>query len=163
MHRFLVPAFRRYFYHTTAMPYSVNIANQQVRVTGCSSDEEFNQVLSFQPFKDWLAAFDQQQKTRQNELNVESIQIQNIDYFGSNKIGFCKFKTQATFKDSGKSVPGIVFMVNMVERKLLYSSLIQYIERWCSFHVDHIKIQRSKGQDLVDTSTTYPGTSFELS
>lgn len=114
MHRFVAPALgRRYFYHTTSIMsfHSVNIANQKVRVNGCSSTEEFNQVMSFQPFKDWLAAFDQQQKTRENEMIVETIQIQNIDYFGSKKVGFVKFKTQATFKDSGKNVPGIVFMV----------------------------------------------------
>jgi hypothetical protein len=144
MHRFLAPALGRCF-HRTMSSCSVNIANQKVLVNGCSSVEEFNQVLSFQPFKDWLTAFDQQQKSRQNEFDVESIHIQNIDYFGSKKIGFVKFKTQVTFKDSGKNAPGIVFMVK--QSRIYRSSWrnahqFHYLERWCSFHVDYIKIKR---------------------
>ncbi|KAI7905593.1 uncharacterized protein BX663DRAFT_402312, partial [Cokeromyces recurvatus] len=89
---------------------SVTIAKQQVPIQGCSSKEELDRVLAFQPFKDWLKSFDEQQRARQEEMNVESIEIQNIDYFKSEKIGFIKFKTNVTFKETGISAPGIVFM-----------------------------------------------------
>ncbi|CEP17950.1 hypothetical protein [Parasitella parasitica] len=46
----------------------------------------------FQPFKDWLQAFEKQQE---DELDINSINIQNIDYFG-----FIEFKADVSFKDT---------------------------------------------------------------
>ncbi|KAI9470057.1 MAG: hypothetical protein EXX96DRAFT_390078 [Benjaminiella poitrasii] len=93
----------------STMATTVTIAKQQVPLTGYPK-EDLDQVLAFQPFKDWLHGFDEQQQARQGEMNVESIEIQNIDYFKSDKIGFVKFKANVTFKETGKSAPGIVFM-----------------------------------------------------
>ncbi|KAI8371164.1 hydrolase, NUDIX family protein [Choanephora cucurbitarum] len=95
---------------SSSTAHTVSIANQSVVVKGCSNADEFNNILSFQPFKDWLSAFNKQQLERQNEFDVQSIEIQGIDYFGSGKIGFIKFKANVTFKETGKSAPGIVFM-----------------------------------------------------
>ncbi|CEP19456.1 hypothetical protein [Parasitella parasitica] len=89
---------------------TVSIANQSIIVKGCSDTNEFNQVMEFQPFKDWLQAFGEQQSQRKNEFVINSIDIQNIDYFKSEKIGFVKFKADVSFKETGKSAPGIVFM-----------------------------------------------------
>ena len=97
--------------YTTHMSFTVSIAHQKVPVKGCSSTEEFNKVLAFQPFQDWLHSFSQQQTTRNNEMNVKSIELQNIDYFGSEKIGFIKFKSNVCYKETEKNIPGIVFMV----------------------------------------------------
>ncbi|KAI8979373.1 hypothetical protein BDF20DRAFT_869154 [Mycotypha africana] len=100
--------FTRSYY--SKMPHAVTIAKQKVIVNGCTNDDEFNKVMSFEPFKDWLSAFNKQQEEREEELKLESIDIQNIDYFKSDKIGFIKFKTNAVYNETGKSVPGIVFM-----------------------------------------------------
>ncbi|KAK4516879.1 uncharacterized protein ATC70_000206 [Mucor velutinosus] len=89
---------------------TVTIANQDITVKGCSTTDEFNQVMAFQPFKDWLQAFEEQQKQRKNEFDINSIDIQSIDYFGSKKVGFVKFKADVSFRDTGKNAPGIVFM-----------------------------------------------------
>lgn len=43
-------------------------------------------------------------------MNMDAIHVQSIDYFGTNKIGFVKFKTDVSFKETGKKAPGIVFM-----------------------------------------------------
>lgn len=107
MHRFLAPL-------TRSMSTAVKIANQKVPIQGCSSTEELSKVLEFTPFKEWLQSFEKQQQDREHEMNVDSIDIQNIDYFGSKKIGFVKFKANVTFKDTGKNAPGIVFMVNII-------------------------------------------------
>jgi ADP-sugar diphosphatase len=98
-------------YYTTTMSSTVTIASQKVPIKGCSTTDELNKVLAFQPFQEWLHAFNEQQESRQHEMNVNSIDIQNVDYFGSQKIGFVKFKADVTFKDTGKNAPGIVFMV----------------------------------------------------
>lgn len=90
---------------------SVNIALQKVPLTGSFAASELAKVLAFQPFKDWLQAFSEQQEARHNEMDVNSIDVQSIDYFGSQKIGFVKFKANVTFKETGKNAPGIVFMV----------------------------------------------------
>ncbi|KAG2231002.1 hypothetical protein BDF21DRAFT_424164 [Thamnidium elegans] len=88
----------------------VNIALQKVPLKGSFAASELAKVVSFQPFQDWVQVFSEQQKTRQNEMNVDSIDVQSIDYFGSEKIGFVKFKANVAFKETGKSAPGIVFM-----------------------------------------------------
>ncbi|KAI8646000.1 hypothetical protein BD408DRAFT_429156 [Parasitella parasitica] len=89
---------------------TVTIANQDIAVKGCSDTNEFNQVMEFQPFKDWLQAFREQQNQRKNEFVINSIDIQNIDYFKSKQIGFLKFKADVSFQKTGKTAPGIVFM-----------------------------------------------------
>lgn len=137
---FYTPLARLYisrFYMSSA----ITIANQNVPIQGCSSTEELHKVLQFKPFKDWLQAFEKQQQTRENEMNVESIEIQNVDYFGSKKIGFVKLKANVSFKDTGKNAPGIVFMVSsmyMAIYKFLLDILV-LAGRSC-IHVDYFKI-----------------------
>lgn len=100
--------------HLFSMYPFVNIALQKVPLTGSFAASELAKVLSFQPFQDWAHVFSEQQKARQNEMNVDSIDVQSIDYFGSEKIGFVKFKANVVFKETGKSAPGIVFMVSFI-------------------------------------------------
>lgn len=88
---------------------TIHIANQSVPIHSLYSREEVSKTLSFQPFKDWLVTFNKQEELRQNEFDIKSIDIQNIDYFGNN-IGFIKLKANVQFKETGKSAPGIVFM-----------------------------------------------------
>lgn len=76
-----------------------------------SSPDILDKVLAFQPFQEWVQRFDRSQKERDNEMDIKSIEIQNTDVFGSGKLGFVKFKADVRFKDTGKSAPGIVFMV----------------------------------------------------
>lgn len=103
---------RVFLRHYSTMSSSVvTIAKQKVPVLGCASTEELDKVVTFQPFKDWVSSFSQQQEARQHEMNIDAIHVQSIDYFGSNKIGFVKFKTDVSFKETGKKAPGIVFMV----------------------------------------------------
>ncbi|KAI9019319.1 hypothetical protein CLU79DRAFT_758227 [Phycomyces nitens] len=89
----------------TSMSHSVSILNQNVPIIG-STPEILDKVLEFQPFKDWVQAFNKQP----NELNIRSIEIQSTDIFGSSKLGFVKFKANVSFKETGKNAPGIVFM-----------------------------------------------------
>lgn len=109
--RFLTLPLQSFLRLYKTMYPTVTIANQDIVVKGCSDTDEFNQVMAFQPFKDWLQAFEEQQKQRKNEFDINSINIQNIDYFGSKKVGFVKFKADVSFKETGKNAPGIVFMV----------------------------------------------------
>ncbi|KAI8985078.1 hypothetical protein BDB01DRAFT_788855 [Pilobolus umbonatus] len=101
--------FIRRYLTSTIMSLHIKIAEKQVPITGCSK-LELDTLLKYQPFKDWLSAFSLQQQQRDNEFIVNSIDIQSIDNFGNNNIGFVKYKVDVQFKDSGKRAPGIVFM-----------------------------------------------------
>ncbi|KAI9260495.1 hypothetical protein BDA99DRAFT_439767 [Phascolomyces articulosus] len=96
------------------MAYTVSIANQSVPInngtTSSITPEIFKQILEFVPFKDWVTQMDKAQRERGNEMDIRSIEIQSLDFFGSSKLGFIKFKTDVRFKENGKSAPGIVFM-----------------------------------------------------
>lgn len=143
--RFLTLPLQSFFRLYKTMYPTVTIANQDIAVKGCSSTDEFNQVMAFQPFKDWLQAFEEQQKQRKNEFDINSIDIQNIDYFGSKKVGFVKFKADVSFKDTGKSAPGIVFMVRLPRWHTCELSVFMHsIERRCCFHVDYSQNTRTE-------------------
>jgi len=82
-------------------------------LTSSNSAIQLDKVLNFQPFKDWVATFDHEQRVHENEVTIRSVELQSIDMFGS-KIGFAKFKADIEFVDGGKKIPGVVFMVSIV-------------------------------------------------
>lgn len=93
------------------MSRSVTIANQNVPLIA-SRPEMLDKVLEFQPFREWVERFDRAQRERQSEMDIVSIEVQNIDMFGSGKVGFVKFKADVRFKETGQKAPGIVFMAS---------------------------------------------------
>lgn len=58
-------------------------------------------VLKYHPFISWM-------QNIEKGINIASIQLQNVDYFG-NRVGFIKFKCNA-YHSNGVQMPGIVFM-----------------------------------------------------
>lgn len=94
------------------MSHTVTIANKTIPLTSSNLAIQFDKVLNFQPFKDWIATLDHELRTHENEVTVKSIELQSVDMFGS-KIGFVKFKADIEFVDGGKKVPGVIFMVSM--------------------------------------------------
>ncbi|KAI7870005.1 hypothetical protein BDF14DRAFT_1721943 [Spinellus fusiger] len=67
-------------------------------------------VLEFQPFKDWVALYNQEHDKEPHTMDLSCIDIQSTDMFGTNKLGFLKFKANLSLNKTGKNVPGIVFM-----------------------------------------------------
>lgn len=94
------------------MTRTVNIGQQKVHLTGATPDI-VDKVVAFQPFQDWVNRLDKEQRDRNDEMDISSIEIQSTDVFSSDKLGFVKFKANVKFKDTGKSAPGITFMVMM--------------------------------------------------
>jgi hypothetical protein len=92
------------------MAYSVSIAGKTIPVEPAYPDLDVKAVFEFQPFKDWCATFEEE-LSQTNDIKLNSIQVQNVDVFGNGKTGFVKFKADAEFTETGKKVPGIVFMV----------------------------------------------------
>lgn len=70
---------------------------EEVPFTGLTTD-----ISSFKPFQAWLAKFPA-------EWTLHSLELQSVDFFGP-RIGFIKFKADITNNDTGKKLPGIVFM-----------------------------------------------------
>lgn len=71
--------------------------------------EHHNAIMAFQPFRDWIEAFSRELRDRKDEVVVKEVCVQSVDFFGS-KIGFLKFKADVELVETGKKVPGIVFM-----------------------------------------------------
>jgi ADP-sugar diphosphatase len=79
---------------------------------------EEDQLLSFAAFRDWISTLTENlklQKTtadhpfRDDPYRLLSIEIQSVDFFGREKIGFLKLK--ATLENKAKStLPGIAFL-----------------------------------------------------
>ncbi|KAF0507844.1 nudix family hydrolase [Gigaspora margarita] len=89
---------------------SVNIGGSSVPITVTQQSIEVASILKFKPFEEWVSTLSNKVLTAdKKELEINKIEIQNVDYFGS-KIGFIKFKVDAKLIENGKSVPGIVFM-----------------------------------------------------
>ncbi|RUS30689.1 nucleoside diphosphate-sugar hydrolase of the mutt family [Jimgerdemannia flammicorona] len=94
--------------HST-MSHTITIANQTISLTSTNPDIQLDKVLDFQPFKDWIATFDREQRDHKTKVTIKGVEVQSVDMFGP-KIGFVKFKTDVEFVDNGKKVPGVVFM-----------------------------------------------------
>lgn len=134
---------RRFF-----MTHHVRIGQQQVPVSGENSDK----VVEFGPFKEWVARLDQAQRDRQDEFDVSKIAIQNTDVFGSGKLGFVKLKADVTFRETGKNVPGIVFMVRNEpctkqiacdgRRTRINGKILWRKARWFGGHDDYPQVGR---------------------
>jgi ADP-sugar diphosphatase len=95
------------------MSYNISIAGKSIPVEPASSDLDIKPVFEFQPFKDWCSTFEKE-LSHSKDIKINSIQVQNVDYFGGGKPGFVKFKADVELTESGKKVPGIVFMVNAI-------------------------------------------------
>jgi len=65
--------------------------------------EQALKSISCVPFTDWLT-----QVTQDKRFVVKKIHIQGVDFFGP-RVGFIKFKADI-FDDTGKFLPGVVFM-----------------------------------------------------
>ncbi|CAM0135689.1 hypothetical protein VKS41_005352 [Umbelopsis sp. WA50703] len=91
------------------MSYNISIAGKSIPVEPASSDLDIKPVFEFQPFKDWCSTFEKE-LSHSKDIKINSIQVQNVDYFGGGKPGFVKFKADVELTESGKKVPGIVFM-----------------------------------------------------
>lgn len=63
-------------------------------------------IEQFIPFQNWVAKWENAQL---EHVTFQGLEIEDISFFGNNKIGFLKFKLDARWSD-GKPLPGIVFM-----------------------------------------------------
>jgi hypothetical protein len=87
-----------------------------VKVTLCP-DLSQEQLISHKPFKQWLDTLASNLKTQWNQnhefyndpYQLRSIEIQAIDRFGHDRIGFLKLKAMVT-NDAGEWLPGAVFL-----------------------------------------------------
>lgn len=101
----------------TSMAYKISIAGNSIPVQPAHPDIDVKPVFEFQPFKDWCATFEKE-LNESKDIKLNSIQVQNVDVFGNGKTGFVKFKADVELTETGKKVPGIVFMVCApIERK----------------------------------------------
>ncbi|GAB5587901.1 hypothetical protein Unana1_02801 [Umbelopsis nana] len=91
------------------MAYSISIAGKTIPVEPAYSNLDVKPVFEFQPFKDWCATFEEE-LSQTNDIKLNSIQVQNVDVFGNGKTGFVKFKADVELTETGKKLPGIVFM-----------------------------------------------------
>ncbi|KAI8093605.1 NUDIX family hydrolase [Halteromyces radiatus] len=94
----------RMHHHITIGKQTIPVISQVV------SQDTLDKVMTFQPFQDWVRTFDKEQIDHHEEMDVTEIDIQNVDIFGSGKIGFVKFKVNVKLKATGQNAPGIVFM-----------------------------------------------------
>lgn len=66
----------------------------------------FDKILVFPAFVKWQTEFS---KNVSDLVVVNQVIIQDLDLFGSQKIGFLKFKVDLNWIEDGKALPGIVF------------------------------------------------------
>lgn len=77
------------------------VNGKEVKITSEPS-LDLSLIKTFEPFQNWIKNLDE-------NLVLNSIHFQSMDMFGK-RLGFLKFKSDIIRKDTGKRVPGIVFM-----------------------------------------------------
>lgn len=82
-----------------------------------SSDLSQEQLLSFPAFKTWVATLQRSLSLQQNKSHtfhstqymLRTIEIQSVDFFSGERIGFIKLKAEVS-NDKGEKLPGSVFV-----------------------------------------------------
>ena len=82
-----------------------------------TSDLSQEQLLSFPAFKTWISTLQHSLSTQQRKSHtfhsapfmLRKIEIQSVDYFGGERIGFIKLKAEVS-NDNGEKLPGSVFV-----------------------------------------------------
>lgn len=82
-----------------------------------TSDLNKDQLLSFPAFKTWINTLQHSLSTQQNKSHtfhsspykLRKIDIQSVDFFSGQRIGFIKLKTEVS-NDDGEELPGSVFL-----------------------------------------------------
>lgn len=82
-----------------------------------TNDLTKEQLLSFPAFKNWSETLQhslKQQESRSHTFHeapykLRRIDIQSVDFFGGERIGFIKFKAEVS-NDNGEKFPGSVFL-----------------------------------------------------
>ena len=80
-------------------------------------DLSLEQLLAFPAFKNWLSTLRHSLSLQQDPIHtfnsdpykLRGIEIQSIDHFGGNRLGFIKFKTDIS-NDAKEKLPGAVFL-----------------------------------------------------
>ncbi|KAI9696419.1 MAG: hypothetical protein M1836_005697 [Candelina mexicana] len=88
-------------------PVSVNL----------TKDLSKDQLLSFPAFKNWISTLQHSLSIQQSEdhtfhaapYKLRNIDIQSVDFFGGERIGFIKLKAEVS-NDNGETLPGSVFL-----------------------------------------------------
>lgn len=82
-----------------------------------TSDLTKDQLLSFPAFKTWSKTLQHSLKQQESKdhtfhekpYKLRKIDIQSVDFFGGERIGFIKFKAEVS-NDDGEKFPGSVFL-----------------------------------------------------
>ncbi len=82
-----------------------------------TSDLSQEQLLSFPAFKTWIATLQHSLSTQNNNSHtfhsapyeLRNIEIQSVDFFGGERIGFIKLKAEVS-NDKCEKLPGSVFV-----------------------------------------------------
>ena len=92
-----------------------------------TSDLSQERLLSFPAFKTWISTLQHSLSTQQNKSHtfrsapykLRKIEIQSVDFFGRERIGFIKLKAEV-LNDKGEKLPGSVLV--RISESLLSSS-----------------------------------------
>ncbi|TKA60017.1 hypothetical protein B0A49_12087 [Cryomyces minteri] len=82
-----------------------------------TQDLDKDALLSFPAFKNWISTIQHSLSLQSNKNHVfhsapyklRKIDIQSVDFFGGDRIGFIKFKADVS-NDNGEKLPGSVFL-----------------------------------------------------
>lgn len=82
-----------------------------------TSDLSQERLLSFPAFKTWISTLQHSLSTQQHKSHtfhsapykLRKIEIQSVDFFGRERIGFIKLKAEVS-NDKGEKLPGSVFV-----------------------------------------------------
>ncbi|TKA65049.1 hypothetical protein B0A49_11609 [Cryomyces minteri] len=108
----------RHFTTGRAAMSSFTIPNSSPEcLVNLTQDLDKDALLSFPAFKNWISTIQHSLSLQSNKNHVfhsapyklRKIDIQSVDFFGGDRIGFIKFKADVS-NDSGEKLPGSVFL-----------------------------------------------------
>ena len=106
----------QYLFRVTMSTFTLPDSDLDVSVS-LTPDLSKDQLLSFPAFKTWISTL-QHSLSLQNQKShtfhsspyvLRKIDVQSVDFFGGNKLGFVKLKAEVS-NSNGEKLPGSVFL-----------------------------------------------------
>lgn len=97
------------------MSYKISIGRfKNIPVTfkypSIETESNWELIQRFTPFQKWIKKWEDQEQLLEETAKFHGIEIEDLNLFRPNRIGFLKFRLDARWKEDGAKMPGIVFM-----------------------------------------------------
>ncbi|GJJ75198.1 ADP-sugar diphosphatase [Entomortierella parvispora] len=99
-----------------AAKYSLKVGSRSIPLVTSRDKINLQQISEFKPLQDWAKGLEKEEadaaksSSKEPSVVVSKVEVNNVEYFGSSKVGFVNLSVDAKLTESGQKPPGLIFM-----------------------------------------------------